>query len=188
MDRQHWICASMWWTDDNDPLQLAGGLLLHPIALAATALLWLNDHEFKAAYPGIVTGKLSDLCGLVVFPLFLVGAVELGGLVVRRPVRFTARGMTGIAVVCGVVFASIQLSTVAADAYRWAFAARWLASGWLLYGVTDLPTTNHTMDATDCVALPALLIPVWLASRHRRLPTVPGSRSRDEAAGPTASP
>ena len=32
----------------------------------------LNDHWLKYAYPGIVTGILSDFCGLYATPLFLL--------------------------------------------------------------------------------------------------------------------
>lgn len=40
--------------------------LARPWFLASVVLLALNDHVFKAAWPGWVTGKLSDFAGLVV--------------------------------------------------------------------------------------------------------------------------
>lgn len=146
----------------------AGGLLLHPVALGATVLLWVNDHHLKATFPGVVTGKLSDLCGMIVFPLFLTGALELLAHLARRRVRVGVRGM-GLAVLAtGAVFTAIQLSPVAAAAYRWAFGVRWWIEGWLLRGATDLPAVHHTMDPTDLVALPCLLVPVWLAACRQR--------------------
>ncbi|TCB96187.1 hypothetical protein E0H26_16325 [Micromonospora zingiberis] len=45
--------------------------LIHPVTVAATALLILNDHVLKAAYPGWLTGKLSDVAGLVMAPPLL---------------------------------------------------------------------------------------------------------------------
>lgn len=42
--------------------------LVHPVTVFATALLIVNDHLLKAAYPGWVTGKLSDVAGLVMAP------------------------------------------------------------------------------------------------------------------------
>ena len=39
--------------------------------LLGLALLVVNDHVLKQAFPGPVTGKLSDVAGLFVFPLFL---------------------------------------------------------------------------------------------------------------------
>jgi len=46
-------------------------LLTHPIALGALALWIANDQVLKAAWPGIVTGKLSDVAGMIVAPLAL---------------------------------------------------------------------------------------------------------------------
>jgi hypothetical protein len=40
--------------------------LARPWFFIAIGLLFLNDHVFKAASPGLLTGKLSDLAGLVV--------------------------------------------------------------------------------------------------------------------------
>ena len=48
-----------------------GSALLHPLVLGAVALLLLNDHVFKARWPSWWTGKLSDVAGLVMFPLVL---------------------------------------------------------------------------------------------------------------------
>ena len=52
-------------------------LLLHPAAFGAIVLLVLNDHIFKAAFPGPITGKLSDVAGLIIAPLVLVALVEV---------------------------------------------------------------------------------------------------------------
>jgi len=45
-------------------------VLYSPLFLTGLVLLIINDHLLKASYPGIVTGKLSDIAGLFVFPLF----------------------------------------------------------------------------------------------------------------------
>jgi hypothetical protein len=45
--------------------------LAHPAFALALALLLANDFVLKAAYPGWVTGKLSDFAGLFVLPYFL---------------------------------------------------------------------------------------------------------------------
>jgi hypothetical protein len=39
--------------------------------LVALALLIINDHYLKAAWPGIITGKLSDFAGLFVMAVFI---------------------------------------------------------------------------------------------------------------------
>ncbi|MCA0297187.1 MAG: hypothetical protein LCH96_18120 [Actinobacteria bacterium] len=41
-------------------------VLARPWFFVAVALLFLNDHVFKQAWPGLVTGKLSDVAGVVV--------------------------------------------------------------------------------------------------------------------------
>jgi len=43
--------------------------------------LVVNDHVLKAAFPGLLTGKLSDVAGLVVAAPLLA---TLGSLCVRR--------------------------------------------------------------------------------------------------------
>ena len=50
--------------------------LVSPWFLGAVALLVLNDHVFKAAWPGLITGKLSDFAGVAV--VATVAAVLLG--------------------------------------------------------------------------------------------------------------
>lgn len=45
-------------------------LLLHPLFIGSLALLLLNDFYGKYAYLGFLTGKLSDVAGLLVLPVF----------------------------------------------------------------------------------------------------------------------
>ena len=59
------------------PRSVPADALLHPLALAALVLLILNDHLLKDLAPGPLTGKLSDVAGLVVLPLIILGAWEL---------------------------------------------------------------------------------------------------------------
>lgn len=49
--------------------------MLHPVALVALAALLANDWWGKLAYPGWLTGKLSDASGLVLAPLALSSAL-----------------------------------------------------------------------------------------------------------------
>jgi len=45
----------------------------------------INDHWLKYKYPGWVTGKLSDFCGVFYFPIFVLAfIVSIGYLVDRR--------------------------------------------------------------------------------------------------------
>ncbi len=160
MDHPVSTCASTSSTDSARLVDRAGGLLLHPTALVAMALLWTNDHVWKLSHPGVVTGKLSDFAGLVVFPLFVAGAIELAMLVLRRPVLLGPRPVAVIAGVVGLVFTAIQLDSSAASAYEAALALRYALVGKVL-------SVGHTMDPTDLAALPMLLVPVWLANMRQ---------------------
>jgi len=46
-------------------------LLLHPVVVGSMLILAINDHWLKSAWPGWITGKLSDCAGLVFFPVML---------------------------------------------------------------------------------------------------------------------
>jgi hypothetical protein len=141
---------------------IASRALAHPIAILAMALLVVNDHVLKAAYPGLVTGKLSDFAGLVFFPLLLAAASEQVGI---------RRGMTAVVaatIATGIVFASIKLSPAAGELYRvglgvlqWPFRAVVA-----MVGGDRLPGVAHVQlvaDRTDLVALVALAVPISLA-------------------------
>lgn len=45
-------------------------LLLHPLFLCSVLLLLLNDLYLKYAFPSFLTGKLSDITGLLAFTIF----------------------------------------------------------------------------------------------------------------------
>jgi len=143
---------------------IASRALLHPIVLGAMALLVINDHVLKSAAPGLVTGKLSDLCGMIFFPLLLSAAAEQLGV---------RRGMKTIVVASiatAVVFTSIKLWAPAGDVYRFALAAlQWpfRAAARLLAG-DEIPALAHVSlvaDPTDLVALVAIAVPMWLVLR-----------------------
>lgn len=116
------------------------GDLLHPLPLAAVALLAVNDHLLKGSglLPGWLTGKLSDFAGLFFFPILLVtlarGAVRLatGRDIDDRWVLASAASF-----VTGAVFTAVKLCPP--------FNA-WIEGVW---GVMSL-------DATDLFALPVI--------------------------------
>jgi hypothetical protein len=135
-------------------------LLLHPAHLAAMALLAINDHVLKDAWPGPVTGKLSDVAGLVVLPIFVASSVELA---LGR--RVTAPVVAAIAVACAGGFAAVQVWPDATRAYT--VGLGWLQ--WLATGAHGAPrTVAVTADPTDLWTLPTALLPVLLCRRPRR--------------------
>jgi hypothetical protein len=146
---------------------IASRALARPIPIAAIALLVVNDHVLKAAYPGLVTGKLSDLAGLVFFPLLLAAAGEQVGF--RRGVST----VVGAAIATGVVFAAIKLSPAAGELYRAAFAGmQWpFRAAFAVLAGQPVPAAGHVAlvaDRTDLIALVALGVPVMLARRERQ--------------------
>lgn len=143
---------------------IASRTLAHPIVLGAIALLVINDHVLKAAYPGFVTGKLSDFAGLVFFPVLLAALCE------QLRFRHGIATVIGAAIATGIVFASIKLSATAGDLYRVALAAlQWpfRALFALVEGnpVPSLAKVHLAADRTDLIALVALAVPIMLARR-----------------------
>lgn len=129
--------------------------LASPVALAAVAVLALNDHVLKRAFPGPLTGKISDLAGCFVLPLVLSALLALATRW-RAAVRL-ALGAAATA----VFFASIKLSTAASSA-----VARALAVAVEPVGLRGGPIAA---DPTDLVALPLALV-AWAygARAHAR--------------------
>jgi hypothetical protein len=122
--------------------------MLHPVALAALAVLVLNDHVWKARYPGWLTGKLSDVAGLIVFPLV---ACAFARVAVRaRPERVLAAAIAATM----IGFALVKLWPQATHACA-------VAMGALQTPLSPSPVTIMR-DPTDLLALPFALVARWL--------------------------
>lgn len=119
------------WTEATGPTEpLPMGEFLQPIVLLATGVTAINDHLFKTAglLPSIITGKLSDIAGLIFFPLFLTAFVDtflffigkifsklrIGGTV---PYRLTHRKLLLSCILTGIFFSALQLSPPAKEVY-----------------------------------------------------------------------
>ncbi len=157
----------------SDPVPADG--LLHPVALGAMALLALNDHVLKPAFANAWTGKLSDIAGLVFFPLLLQAVIELGCKMAGRPWGPSLRVLVGAAVISGIAFALVQVWPPATAAYRVAWGALYwpiATIGELLRGGGLAPWRPVRMwpDPTDLIALPALAIAVAAGWRRGSLP------------------
>jgi hypothetical protein len=121
--------------------------LAHPGSVLALVVLALNDHVLKQAWPGWVTGKLSDVAGLVVFPLLLAVGLAVLRLPRSLPVAMALTG-AGFVVVKGSAEGAVLVSAL------WS---------------TGFPTVMRA-DVTDLLALPALGIAWWLDADVRRRP------------------
>ncbi|MGN6523549.1 MAG: hypothetical protein ACTHMZ_10190, partial [Actinomycetes bacterium] len=117
-----------------------------PPTLLALAVLALNDHWVKQAAPGVVTGKLSDVAGLVLAPALLAVALALLRVPRSTPVALVATA---------VGFTVVKTTVRGVEAAN----ALWSAVGW---------PTQMLRDPTDLIALPALLLAAWVATIQRR--------------------
>lgn len=125
--------------------------LLHPVPLVAMLLLALNDHWWKAAFPGVLTGKISDFAGLAFFPLLLQALWE----VVTRS-GSTRRVLVTVVVVTGVVFATTKTVPAATQLWAWSLGIlQWPVLTLTRGQPTPVPVLAVT-DPTDLIALPAL--------------------------------
>lgn len=122
--------------------------LLHPISVLALVVWVLNDHWWKGAHGNALTGKLSDLAGLVVFPLLVAFVVARRS---SRPVWW------GIAVTTAL-FVAINVSDGAASVVSGALS--------LVMGPSRL-----TADPTDLLLLPVVAVPahLWNTAALRRV-------------------
>jgi hypothetical protein len=145
----------------------------HPLTLASVALLVLNDHLFKRAYPSVLTGKLSDFTGLFFFPYLLIALLGLAGLALARlPFAAGERRRAG-AWTHSVSGYGAYLLTACLFAAVKLYPALNAAVNGLLQSFFGLPV-QIARDPTDLVALLALLpsYRLWSssASSFRRPP------------------
>lgn len=156
-----------------------GDGMRHPVAIAAVAVLLVNDHLLKGNGPPWLTGKLSDVAGLLFFPLLLQAAVEVVGYP-RSPRAFARsdRLLLGAIAATAAVFAAINTVPAAADGYRHGLGAlSWPLRG-LLAGAPPGPV-SLVEDATDLLVLPVL----WLTWRIGRDATRVTASRRTHAYG-----
>ena len=135
---------------------IAGDGILHPVPLVAIAVLLVNDHLLKGSAPGILTGVLSDIAGLMFFPLAIVAVLEH-----LRGRRFVVPSRSPVLVavaLTAVAFGAINTSMGADRLYEQ--AQGWLRLGWR-------PVVN-VADTRDLLALPALIVPLFLGLRRAR--------------------
>lgn len=141
-------------------------LLVRPVPLLGLVVLGVNDHVLKGSglVPGWLTGKLSDVAGMVYFPLLLVTGLNLFGWVITRvggrPVRWASPTMTQVTVACiatALFFSAVQLSVEVKDFYARVTA---MLSFW-----SNAPYVQVTMDPTDVFTAPAVLVAWWQGRR-----------------------
>ncbi|MFD3454892.1 hypothetical protein ACFWVC_22285 [Streptomyces sp. NPDC058691] len=139
------------------PRGLAAGAVLawvgHPGTVLAVAVMAVNDHLLKQALPGVVTGKLSDVAGLVLAPPLLALPVAL--ICRTLPVGRAANVLAALSIlVTGMAFSLVKCTAAGAA----------LASE--LWSLVAGPS-RVLADPSDLLALPALGAGWWLWTRAR---------------------
>lgn len=137
----------------NPSLDKIFHLLGHPLVIGSVVLLLLNDHLFRVTYPSSLTGKLSDFCWLLFFPLIL--AIPLSILIPGRVhtqkevVLFSSLSLTGLIFILANTATTFRL-----------FLEQ-------LLGSVTRSSFRITQDPTDLVALLSfiLLWQLWKRSK-----------------------
>jgi hypothetical protein len=137
--------------------------LVHPVPLAALTLMLLNDHVLKASHPGSLTGKLSDIAGLMLLPFVLLAGWEVVRL--ARPSLPAAGPRLAIAsvLVVMVAFTAIEVLPIGSDLYRLGMSgAQWpfrtVAALIASEPLPGLAPVQLTSDLSDLLTLPAALM------------------------------
>ena len=144
--------------------------LRHPVILIFWSVWVLNDHVFKEMFANELTGKLSDVASLAVFPLFPLACYELLFYQLNRERRHQKQVLYISLLATGMVMVGINTSPMWAYAYRWGLGLfQWpflaIKDLFVLGELRNLRPVQLTMDISDIYTLPALLLP-WLVVRH----------------------
>jgi hypothetical protein len=143
----------------------------HPLTLASIALLLLNDHLLKLAYPSVLTGKLSDFAGLFFFPYLLAALFGLAGLgLARLPFAAGVRRRARVGTPWAPAFGAYLLTACLFSAVKLDPGLNAAVNG-LLRSVFGLPV-QIARDPTDLVALLALIpsYRLWSSGASGRRP------------------
>lgn len=138
-----------------------GDLLVRPLAVVSLIVLIVNDHVLKQRWPGLVSGKLSDLAGLVLLPLLIISVYEVARAVARRRWCVGDRGVLAVAATVAIGFAATKLSPAVAATYGDVLG--WLR--WPLIGHWSQVAISR--DSTDVLCTPGAIV-VWIESRRLR--------------------
>ena len=128
------------------------------LPLMAVALFALNNGVLKRAFPGFVTGKLSDLLICFFLPLFVSALLER-----LSRLEVGSRVAAGIALTAAI-FIAVKTSAAAS-----AVLDRDIALVLQPFGIRTAP---NRVDVTDLCALPMLAL-AWLYARRSALAVAP---------------
>ncbi len=122
--------------------------------LAAVVVLAVNDHLLKPRFPGLVTGKLSDVAGCFVLPLF-----------VSALLAYATRWRLGVRLAIGAASTALLLASIKTSAAAAHVVARALEAAGAPIG---LGRAAIVVDPTDLAALPLVAVAVAYGLRAAR--------------------
>ena len=136
--------------------------------LASLLVLTVNDHVLKPVFHDGLTGKLSDIAGLVFLPLLVMALAEMLTSLVSSS-WVIGRRASGIILTCiAIGFSSVKTSLLVGRLYGTSLGPSYRLLLHVLAGSTASRhgTVRVLSDPTDLIALPALIVP-WLIARRR---------------------
>ena len=147
-----------------------GATLLHPIVLLSIATFIVNDHVLKPELGGRLPGKISDVAGLIFFPVLVAALVDfaLPGTRARR-----GEVLIVAAIATAVTYTAMLLVSSVGETYEVFFGtiqwplrvARAMAMSATVPGLVPV---SFAADPSDLITLPALIVPLALGIRIRR--------------------
>ncbi len=154
---------------------LSAPALLHPGSVAAIGVLALNDHVLKYRYANAITGKLSDLAGLVFFPILLATVLVAISRIGRNTGIPDRSALIAGLVATGLVFLLVNTTP-------WAELAYEQTQGFIQAPVRlllgqEIGPTSLTRDVSDVPCLVSLVL-AWRIGTGRRI--LPDRSSRLE--------
>lgn len=154
-----------------DEHHVPGAHLYHPLSLAAWVLVAFNDFVLKPHWPGVLSGKLSDVGICFGLPIFIVSALEWMAFAGQQAGLWSWQGGRHRAEFACVVtlayFSAMQLSDT--------FVAIHLGVMHALFPGQFVVT----QDPSDLITLPMTGLAWWFLKQRTRSKDTPGI---DEAA------
>lgn len=125
--------------------------------------LLLNDFVLKPNYPGVVSGILSDLAGMIFFPVLFVALAEfLAMLTPRRPLA-TPRWFIASTALIAFLLVTVKFTELGQAFYRN------LVSSVVTSPIGELTvgSAGVVADPWDLIALALAPIPIWIGFTYR---------------------
>ncbi len=111
----------------------------------------------------MISGKLSDVAGLIFFPILLVALAELGALVLPRRPYATSRWFLYASAITAAVYIGVKYISYGQHLYL--TVSQWIASAISTLGAAT--PQRSVVDPWDLLPLLALVIPVIAGRRWR---------------------